>query len=177
MVPIIDNSHSGLPWSLSEELTTDIKDFLVRKGKLFLADLQTVSQVVSTFTEKNNPFSLESQWVKQAFSDYDYVVFLECIQHREDPIKPIKNSPAHLEMAVRIRLFDVRGSKPIVVLQEIVEESHYIPGLFTRSTSYQPDYGQAGYSISPMGKAHAELSAHIGNRIQQYIALHQTKQI
>ncbi len=173
IVPVIDNSHSELPWSISEELTTTVMNLLERKGKLFLSNHEAVAQITEQFKESQDPFSDHIAWVKPAFLDNEYVVFLELVEHRENELyKSSSSGPADLEMAMRIRIFDLHGEKPQVILQEIVEQSYYIPKLFTRSSSmFQPDWGQEGFNLTPMGQAHKEFAAHIAKRIQQYISL------
>lgn len=173
IVPVIDNSHSGLPWSVGEEFTLSITDNVTKKNKLYLQDTTSVHAITEQLREINNPFGGDIRWIKSTFASNQFVVFLELLDHQEEALhKDSTTGPAELHMSMRVRIFDLTRETPRVILQEIVQEDHYIPKFFTRNLSYQPDWNQDGYNISPMGMAHAEFSQHIAKRIQHYISLH-----
>lgn len=173
IVPVIDNSHSGLSWNVSQEFTEEISNNIAKRNKFFVANQSSVNAVTHQLKESDNPFSNDYSWVKKNFKDNEFVVFLELVEHNEALLKKDhETGPADLQMAMRIRVFDVRGERPRVILQEIVQKSHYIPKFFTRTLAFQPDWQEEGYSISPMGMAHAEFSSYVSKRIQHYLGLH-----
>lgn len=180
LVPLIDNTVNDVPWSLSEELTSAIYHRLSQRDKLYLVDLQKVRAATRKLNNSSNPFGANIAWVKKAFPEQEFVVFMELLQHEELPVQASKiSSPedtsAELTMKVRIRVVDVRTPEPKVVLQEIVQDSHYIPKQFTRANFFQVPWGKESYHISPLGLAHTQLSKEIAGRLEDYILLSKTK--
>jgi len=180
LVPVIDNSHHDLSWSLSEEFTYSIYERLAQKNQLYLIEEQKVRSVSKKLPENCNPFDQDLQWVKKAFSENDFVVFLELVDHQENSIRGQRKSsprdcPAELNMSMRIRVIDIRESEPKIVLQELIQDSHHIPKQFTRYNFNQVAWGETSYSISPLGLAHAQLSKEIANRITEYILIAKNK--
>jgi hypothetical protein len=180
VVPVIDNSHSDVSWSLSEEFTYAIYDRLAQKNQLFLIEAQKVRSLTKKLPENCNPFDQDLQWVKKIFSEDDFVVFLELVDHQETPILgQRKSSPrdcaAELNMTMRVRVLDIREAEPKIVLQELIHDSHHIPKQFTRFNFTQVAWGETTYSISPLGLAHAQFSKEIANRVTDYILIAKNK--
>jgi hypothetical protein len=74
-------------------------------------------------------------------------------------------------MSVRVRVIDMRGKQPKIVLQELIHDTHHIPRQFTRANFYQVAWGKESFNISPMGLAHAQLTKEIASRLEDYILL------
>ena len=99
-----------------------------------------------------------------------------CIRDREVPVRNTKNlssadTSANLNMSLRVRMLDLRGPQPSIVLQEIVHDSHHIPKQFTRANFHQVEWGKGSFNISPLGLAHAQLTKEIASRIEDYALL------
>jgi hypothetical protein len=176
VVPIIDNSKNDLSWNLSDELTAFISRRLYQKNKLSLVDQDKIRAVTSHLKESDNPFAVDLSWVKKAFAQNEFVVFMELIEHEEVAIPQEKKSilvdaSAELNMSLRIRVVDLRGEKPQVVLQELLHDSHKIPRAFTKENFYQVSWHDDSFIISPMGMAHDQFTKQIAERIQDYILI------
>jgi hypothetical protein len=180
LVPVINSTKSTLPWDLSTELTSAIDYRLASNNDLFLVDLNKTYATVKKLKNNQNPFGLDTSWIKRTFTDEEFVVFLELIEH-EEILRQDKKQPgdpklcsADLNIGVRVRIFDVRGDQPKVILQELIHHSHFIPRPFTQINFCQASWGDESFSISPMGLAHTALTKEITKRIQEYILISST---
>ena len=177
IVPIIDSTQNDLPWSLSDEFTAAIDYRLSRNNNLYLVDLQKTRTNLKKTKGIQTPFGTDVNWIKKAFSDSEFVVFLELVEHeevfRQDRKKPSDPTlcSADLNMSMRVRVFDLRGDQPRVILQELVNDTHFVPRQFTHVNFYQTPWGEQSFNISPMGLAHAEFSKELATRIEDYILL------
>jgi len=177
IVPVIDSTENQIPWDLSNELTALVQYRLAQKNKLFLVDLSKTRAQAKKIKEGNNPFGPDLSWTKAAFPNDEFVVFMELIKHEEffinDKKKPaeIKDCAADLNLGMRVRVVDLRGESPKVVLQEIVENSVYLPKQFTSANLYQVPWGKANFTTTPLGLAHVELTKEIALRVEDYILL------
>jgi hypothetical protein len=176
LVPLIDTSKAKVSWNLSEELTSSIHYKLMQKDHLYLIDKEKVNHVVKKIKDTNNPFDLDVSWVKKVFYDYEFIVFMQLLTHEEvfattPNSVDVKDSPAELSMAVRVRVIDLRGNEPKVVLQEIIKDSHYLPKQFTSANFTQVGWGTDSFDISPVGVAHSQLAKQVATRLEDYILL------
>jgi hypothetical protein len=177
VVPVIDNTNNTYDWSLSDEFSSGIYYRLSQQDHVFLVDAPHVRAKTKKLVEGQNPFGPEFSWVKKAFHGDEFVVFLELVEHQEvlkqDRKKPSaqENCAADLNMSMRVRVFDLRDAEPKIVLQELVHDTHFIPRPFTRVNFHQVPWGDASYSISPMGLAHAEFTKEIASRLDDYILM------
>ncbi len=177
LVPVIDTTQNGqYKWNLSQEFTHSISSFL-EKGPLLLEATQKVDQTVQKFKENHNPFGKHFSWLKKAFTQEEFVVFLELVEHDEvlqannkQPVD-LKNSAADLNMKMRIRVFDLRTEEPHIILQELVCDSHFIPRQFTHLNFEQISWGEEDFHFSPLGLAHLDFAREIASRVEDYILL------
>lgn len=170
LVPqVIDTSSFDASWSLSDELTTQLVDQLGSGGFIFVAKADDVA-----FTE--NPFSRDISWMKREFTNQEFVVFLELVEHEIVPADPSKKDLAPqensylLNSSVRMRVVDLRTT-PKIVLQETVRNSHFIPQKLIPTNYGIVTWGTEEYQFSEMKIAHDELVAEISARVTDYILL------
>ena len=121
-----------------------------------------------------NPFACDLAWIKSEFPDHEFAVFLELAEH--DFVPPVKNHssgevPNNLSMGIRIRVVDLRGASPKIVLQEIVRDAYYIPRTLLPTDYSSVTWGTEEYRKSPMGIAHAQIAREVAARISEYILL------
>jgi hypothetical protein len=176
VVPLIDHSHSGLNWNLSLELTRSIRENLLKHENLYLMGEDKVTGVLKKMHESHDPFGVNISWTKRLFPHDEFVVFMELARHDEVPLYTSKesspqDSPAELNIMVRLRVIDLRGSEPKIVLQELVQNREQIPRQFNKSNFYQVPWGNEMFDISPLGMAHAQLTKEISSRIEDYILM------
>lgn len=165
---MLDTTSFDASWSLSEELTQGVMDLIAKSGKIFVH-----SQEESPFTE--NPFGSDLSWMKREFDSEEFVVFLELVEHEFTPVKTkgvtLQEASSNLNMAVRMRVIDLRSATPKIVLQEMVRDSYFVPKTLI-PTDYSVDsWGTEGFRKTPMGIAHAQLMKDIANRVNDYIVL------
>lgn len=177
IVPVIDNTKTDYDWSLSDEFSSALYSRLSQQNHIYLTDSAKVREKTKRLAEKNNPFSADISWVKNAFQGDEFVVFLELVEHEEvfekNHRKPsdLQSCNAELNMTMRLRVFDLREQEPKVILQELVQNTHFIPRQFTSENFYQVTWDDESYSISPVGLAHAKFSKEIASRIENYILM------
>jgi hypothetical protein len=177
IVPVLDSSSYEIPWSLSNELTTIIKDNLGKQGGIYIRNDQNTH-----LSNENAPFNTNISWVKKSFKPSEFVVFLELMQHEDVPISTMVKDPSkiseayqaavNLNMSMRIRIIDIRDDNPKIVLQEIIKDNYYLPNSIIERVNYNTtQWGSEEYKTSPMGIAHSQFSKHIIERINDYITL------
>jgi len=165
---MIDTTSFECPWSLSEELTSRVVKELATPGTIFV-------KAKNDFSYTDNPFTGDLSWIKGQFApSQEFAVFLELVKHEEVAEKQNVSSQetAHnLNMAVRLRVVDLRSPTPKVVLQEIVRESYYIPKSLFPTDYNQVVWGSDEFRSSPMGIAHSRLADAVASRLNDYILL------
>ncbi len=170
IVAMIDTTSFDVPWSISDELTSMIVSEVGKSGKIFV--LQKEDDV---FTE--NPFGQDLSWVKREFTDREFAVFMELVEHEITPVAsskketPLQELSSNLQIAVRLRVIDIRGETPKIVLQEMVRSSYFIPKTMIPVNYNSTTWGSPEFSKSPMGVAHAQVVQEIASRVTDYILL------
>lgn len=175
VVPVIDSTKNSFDWNLSDELSSALYQHFAQQDRLALNPGSKVRAKTKKFAEGNNPFGADITWVKHAFQEEEFVVFLELVEHEEvlnhatkkgvDP----RNCSADLKMSMRVRVVDLQGNEPRVILQEMVHDSHFIPRAFTQENFYQVSWGDETFNISPLGLAHGNFTKEIAKRVEDYI--------
>lgn len=167
---VIDTSSYDASWSLSEELTSMVVSQVRSGGKIFLLPKDDDSFV-------ENPFGQDLSWVKSEFPDREFVVFLELVEHEISPVSkekkdlPVQEVSSNLNVAMRLRVVDIRSATPKVVLQELVRDNYFIPKTLIPVDYNTTTWGSPEFAKTPMGIAHAQLVQEIGARISDYILL------
>lgn len=165
---LLDTTTFDVSWSLSEELTEGIMNLIAGTGQVYVH-----SKEESPFTE--NPFGSDLTWMKREFHAEEFVAFLELVEHEFTPVKSKNYSPqeasTNLNMAVRLRVVDLRPAVPKIVLQEMIRDSYFIPKTLIPNDYSVDVWGTEGFRKSPMGVAHAQLIQDIASRIADYILL------
>jgi len=174
--PVYDKSCAEIGWSLSEEFTDHIKEILVKRHNMYLHAFDAANMV--TFHKKQkNPFSLDIGWIKEAFKNYEFVIFTELIEHEVhtkvsyegffDNFMP----SSELSLTMRIRIFDIRFAKPRVVLQELVQQSYPVPKSIHLNDLNPEQWKKMSFHVSPLGFAHSQFIKKVSARIEEYILL------
>lgn len=176
VAPLLDSSSYEIPWSISEELTHAIQDRLTNQGDIFVLNQEDIH-----LSNDNNPFGTDINWIKKTFKPTEFVVFLELIEHEEVPvIKTTKDSSRvsesrrrslNMNVAMRIRIVDLRSDSPNIILQEMIRDSYYVPNSIDKTDYNIVQWGSEEYKTSPMGMAHAQFTKNIIQRINDYIML------
>ena len=180
-VPVVDNSESELPWSLSEEFTSSITQRLTSRNNVLLAGEHDIFAALDGIDDSCQPFNDDMQWMKKTFQDQDFVVFTELIDHylHTHPNQKIADlddgRAAFLDLTMRVRVIDLRGREPQVVLQEIIHHDHNIPKFFANIDYAEKHWGKTSFHITPVGLAHAQLTREMASRLDDYISIAKSK--
>jgi hypothetical protein len=167
MPAIIDTTSFDVSWSISEELTSAIAQMISRGGQIII-------QSQDDFAIASNPFGGDLSWMKREFQNQEFAVFLELVEHE---FVPSSNNPSdreyanNLKMGIRVRVIDLRGSDPKIVLQEMIRDSYYIPKTYFPVDYNTVTWGTEDYKDSPMGTAHAKIAQEVALRVSEYILL------
>jgi hypothetical protein len=171
LIPILDSSHSGLPWNLSEELTQAVRYELMDSGQLYLLSPQELSPAL--VKAENADFFIPDMSFTNYFTHADFIVALELIEHSAGPYEKEKVVSAHvpcptgnvmLMMKMRIKVIDVRTETPRVVLYEILNSDHVV----VNPTQDYDDisWSEEGYPKIPFGKAHQRMIREVACRLE-----------
>ncbi|MBS0616390.1 MAG: hypothetical protein JSR58_07570 [Verrucomicrobia bacterium] len=168
VVPFIDHSDHGLSWNVADELTKGLYVKLLEKHDLYLMNHDKVMAALKKLSSDNDPFGTNLSWVKRAFAGSEFVVFTELAQHEEVP-EAGSDSAAELQIALRVRVIDLRGQKPQIILQEVVRKTEHVARPFTKANFTEVPWGDEMFEISPLGMTHASLTKELASRIDDYI--------
>ena len=176
--PVIDSTSHELPWSLSEEFTQLVVDFSSHEQSLYIPSKKAYKNPPRV---QDNPFTGDLSWVKEQFAPHEFVVFLEVLEHSNQPVeKNAKHGPAieanssissNLVTTFRIRIVDIRKEQPIVVLQEILHDSYYVTKSLIPIDYQEVSWGSAEYVETPLCIAHDRMARDIVERIHDYVLL------
>lgn len=165
---MLDTTSFDASWSLSEELTQGVMNLVAGTGQVYVH-----SQQESPFTE--NPFGTDLAWMKREFQGEEFVAFLELVEHEFAPVKAkgvtLQEASSNLNMGIRLRVIDLRGSAPKIVLQEMIRDSYFVPKTLIPTDYSVEVWGTEAFRKSPMGIAHAQLVQEVATRITDYILL------
>jgi hypothetical protein len=165
---LLDTTSFDASWSLSDEFTSGVMKQIGSTGQIFVH-----SQEDSPFTE--NPFGNDLSWMKREFQNEEFVVFLELVEHEFVPVGAKQGLPQeasnNLNMAVRLRVVDLRPANPRIVLQETIRETYFVPKTLIPNDYSVEVWGTEAYQKSPMGIAHANLIREIAARVSDYVML------
>lgn len=191
LTPVYDPQNIRLPWSLASDLSEIIEGKLSKRSNVFLAtkinkveDDTTLDGVAISNPlplDENKTLSIHPENLKVKYPKSEFVVFLELAGHNIHPKQETdsildKLTPSYvLDMSMRVRIYDLRHENPILVLQELVQQSHMLPKQFAKLDYAGAVWGKKTYSISPMGFAHAQFAKDVSGRIEQYLILAKTK--
>ncbi len=179
LIPIFDHSDAKLPWSLTEEFTQTIEEKLSKRSKIFLVSDDAVAKMTAGLDERHKPFGTEVSWTKETFAGNEFVVFMELVDHEMVPITNDEfleeegdvKTPHELHLTMRLRIFDLRGEQPEIVLQELVQRTHHVPKWLSNVDYTKSGWGKYSFHVTPYGLAHAQFTRAITKRIESYILL------
>jgi hypothetical protein len=165
---MLDTTSFDASWSLSEELTAEVTHLIGNKGRLYV-------HVRGDSSLNENPFSTDLSWIAKEFQDEEFVAFVELVEHAFVPVQSkgenLQEAANNLNMAVRVRVVDLRGSRPKVVLQEMIRSTYFVPKTLIPCDYAVEVWGTENFRKSPMGIAHAQLASDIAERISEYVLL------
>lgn len=181
LVPVFDRSGAKISWSLSEEFTDHLRQRFLKQSQFYVNTPDQINAEIETLNETNDPFSRDYAWISKTFCEEEFVVFTELVEHDIHPKASRNNffdklSPScELSMTMRIRVFDLRGEKPEIVLQELVHQCHLIPKPSDHTEENPDKWKKMTFTITPLGLAHSQFSKEVAKRIEDYILLSKSR--
>ena len=176
-VPVFDRSSADVGWSLAEEFTDQMRTRFLKRNSLYLNLQSGLNETIISMSAHNNPFSENTEWIKEAFDTQEFVIFTELVEHDIHAKTPKGNfvdkitPSSEIAMTMRVRVFDLRGESPEVVLQELIHQSHLIPKPNNINEPSPGKWKKVTFTVSPLGLAHAQLSKEAVKRIEDYILI------
>lgn len=170
--PIVDCSENNLKWNLADEISNQMRKNIVGKNKLYLMN---VDNFAFPPMKSQNLFN-ESYWSSKEGFAFEYVCLVEIMEHEftpRDTTKPDKRVSHDLDITLRVKVLDLRGSDPVVVLQEIIHQRNFIPWQFNFINYEKTTPRKGGFSLTPVGLAHRKIIKTVTARIEEYILLSQ----
>jgi len=180
-IPVFDRSSSQVGWNLSEEFTDQVRGRLLKQNRFYLSTPYEIDQIVADLGPEDNPFDAETRWITDAFEGHEFVVFTELVEH-DIHQKPLKGNfidkmtpSSELSLSMRIRVFDLRGSHPEIVLQEFVHQNYLIPKPSKIGELNPERWKKMTFLVSPLGLAHSQFSKEVVKRVEDYILLSKSR--
>ena len=181
LVPVFDRSCAQVSWNLSEEFTDHLRQRFLKRSNFYLNTPEQINEEIGALNEIDNPFACDFSWIGNVFKEEEFVIFSELVEHNIHP-KPLKNNfldkltpSCELSMTMRVRIFDMRGENPEIVLQELFHQSHLIPKPSDLKEQNPDRWKKMTFFITPLGLAHAQFSKEIAKRIEDYILLSKSR--
>ncbi|MDN3508257.1 MAG: hypothetical protein P0S94_04985 [Simkaniaceae bacterium] len=177
VAPVYDRHSVEMPWNLAEDLTFTIRNKMLKRNTMYLTASDHTVSVESLLEEGKNPFVGETKWISDQFKEGEFVAFVELVEHKIHERTPTNSifevvTPDYvLNAKMRVRIFDLRGIEPTLVLQEIINQSHLIPTQIATMNFKQARWGRKTYGITPLGIAHSLLCKETAKRIEDYVLL------
>jgi len=177
VTPVRDLSGAQMPWSLSEEFDASISSSLLTDGSLYVMPREATETALAKL--ENPRLDSKRNDLISLFAPSEFLVELELVRHDEKQITDQTKIPAHMQgeavkaihVEMRVRLFDLRLSRPKMLLQEIVSVEHFVDQNKTATNYHVNALGTKGYSKTPLGIAHAKLAEDVAERIEHYVAI------
>ncbi|MBM3194351.1 MAG: hypothetical protein FJZ60_01145 [Chlamydiae bacterium] len=169
LLGVFDSSMSDFPWSLSEEFTTQIQQTIMKSRQLYLVqDYPLVNYLLQQ--ERNyKPFLQDLNVLHNLPLQSEFVVFMELIQHSLEPKTDTISFTDRLQIALRLRIIDLRGKVPKIILQELFEKRSDILGSMSYVDYKNYPWGSSSFSLLPLGIAHNDFCHTLAERIEEYI--------
>jgi hypothetical protein len=173
---VADYSLASLPWSLSDEFYSGVKEQLLRRAEVFVCP-DPVSYAVPAGLDGIDLVDRHSHELKQRFTDADFVVLMELIDHREVPIDRATmkleftdggNANHAIQMRMRVQAVDLRGQTAKVVYRETIESNYPIFSGAVYDVQDHP-WGTSKYNFSVLGRAHTVIEKEVAQRLEQYL--------
>ena len=72
-------------------------------------------------------------------------------------------------MAMRVRIIDLRGKQPKIILQELLEKKASLKGSLAFIDYDAYHWASTSFSLLPIGIAHKDFTSLLAERVEEYI--------
>lgn len=169
ILPTINQVAEGdLPWDLSEEFTEEVRKKVFGSSRVYLLR-EHGSVELARRLNVPSPAAISYQDAK-LLGAAEFVVVTELVEQREALCGPQDPDSSLLELAMRVRIIDVRHEKPKVILQEVIREERKIAHASRTDSDYTlAPWGSDAFPRTELGMAHARVVREVVSRIESYI--------
>lgn len=165
MLPVFyrsDKVSEALPWNLQTEFTQEISKRFLASDKLFLIKHNASPQTIAQFYSVIPQISLDALG---PLLPAEFIVATEILDQKTVTDAFGNNS---ITASVRVRVFDIRHNKALMIYQEIIESSQ------VALAGANKDYHRYGwqtkhFEATPMGLMHQRLFREIVARVEGYV--------
>ena len=175
LLPLRDSSGNLLPWDVAEELFVGLKTGLMDQGGLLFVR-ETEIAGLDGWSGESDLFAADLSHF-EGVTGCDFVVIMELTGHERQPYRRGSFEPLYLcqadqvevlVMEVQVRIIDLRGRRPRVVLHELATSNHMVPR-GAPSSDADKRWGRELYPATPMGQAHRRLVSDLCRRLQSVV--------
>lgn len=174
VMPVINTSNANsYSWDISHELTEEIRSRIFDSSRLYLLK-EGGSMQTATALNIPDPSALSME-AKESLGAAEFVVVTELLDQHETPYGLNSDRPflgeigSVLALSMRVRVLDVRGETPKVILQEIVNQEHTISRPYLKTDYNKTPWGTEAFDRTPLGLAHGKLVREVVGRVEGYV--------
>lgn len=172
-----DLSDSDFPVNSSEKLTEQIRENIVSENDFYVIPFEIANHTSYSF---HSPLHLKEH------TKTDYLAILELIEQKEEPYTGQHVRPLYpvadktqirslIQLKMRVKVYDMRGEKPELILFEILPSNHLIPTEMRSLDLKKMEKNPKLYQMSGMGTAQIRLAREVAKRICHYVNISKTK--
>lgn len=176
VLPVINSTGNTLVnWDLSREMTEEIRKRVYTSARLYMVR-EGGSMELAKQLNIPNPNEISNIGF-QKMGNAEFVVVAELIDQKETPygIQKGKEKPhldevgAILSLAMRLRVLDVRGDRPKIILQEVLNQEQVVSRAYLNCDYEKACWGTEAFERTPLGMAHSKIAREIVARVEGYI--------
>lgn len=172
VLPVINHTEdNSLSWDLSQEFTDEIRNRLYSSPRIYLHREGGSLEIAENFNQPN-----PAQITQSKLGGAEFVVVADLIKQNQTPtfskateVSKAREIGSTLEVALRLRVLDIREEKPKIVLQEVLTQEEFVTGAYSNSLYSKSPWGSTSFQNTPLGMAHNRLIRHAVARIEGYI--------
>jgi len=177
VLPVINSSsdEQKVCWDLTREMTEELRKRVYNSPKLYLLREHGSLEIAKQLSVPNP--NLLSREPIERMGAAEFIVVSELLDHHEtsygfqNPDKPhLEEIGADLTVAMRIRVLDIRGQQPKIILQEVINHEYPISRAYLNTDYEKACWGTEAFERTPIGIAHSKIVREIVARVEGYIA-------
>ncbi len=176
VLPVIDNTEAAdLSWELSREFTDEIRKRVYDSSKIYLLRDHGTREIAERLNTPNPAMIPDSRSINLGAAEF--IVVSELIDQSETPCGHSSSEESFskgeadclLNLAMRVRVLDVRRDKPKVILQEVIDHEQFIARTFADCDYSKTPWGTEAFKRTPLGLAHNKIVRELVSRVESYI--------
>lgn len=167
VLPVINDNHiTHIPWDISQELTDEIRKRVYESNKIYLHQEPTSLEVAKLLSVPN-PQAISTTAADSL--DAEFAIITEVIEQKEKSFKTHPESGSVLTCALSVRVLDLRGAFPKIILQEVLDKDYVVAKPYMHCDYKKMAWGTEAFRYTPLGMAHNRLVHELTRRVEAYI--------